>query len=115
MTQSRLESMARGTQGAELSVKEMETVGVGGCQGRGHSDDMGVTSWGSRNNMKSLDCNKEQPDSAATRIRTLTPCIGRLSPKHWGPGSRPAHVSHHDAFSSQSICFYLPREARTVY
>ena len=44
MTQSRLESMARGTQGAELSVKEMETVGVGGCQGRGHSDDMGVTS-----------------------------------------------------------------------
>lgn len=59
--------MARGTQGAELSVKEMETVGVGGCQGRGHSDDMGVTSWGSRNNLKSLDCNNEQPDSAAVQ------------------------------------------------
>ena len=36
--------MAWGTQRAELSVKEMETVGVGGCQSRGHSDDMGVTS-----------------------------------------------------------------------
>ena len=59
--------MAWGTQRVELSVKEMETVGVGGRQSRGHSDGMGVTSWGSRNNLKSLDCNKEQPDSAAVQ------------------------------------------------
>lgn len=39
---------------AELSVKETETVGVGGCQSSGHSDDMGVTSRGSRNNLKYL-------------------------------------------------------------
>lgn len=52
---------------AELSVKETEMVGVGGCQSRGHSDDMGVTSRGSRNNLKSLDCNKEQSDFAAAQ------------------------------------------------
>lgn len=48
-------------------MKETETVGVGGCQSRGHSDDMGVTSRGSRNNLESIDCNKEQPDSAAAQ------------------------------------------------
>ena len=67
--------MARGTQGAELSVKEMETVGVGGCQGRGHSDDMGVTSWGSRNNhdvrSRYYGEKKSSPATAQQGVRTL--------------------------------------------
>lgn len=47
--------------------------GRGGHRSRGHSDDMGVTSQGSRNGQRSLHCKKEQPSCAAAPRRTGLP------------------------------------------
>lgn len=52
---------------------QMGRVGEGGHRSRGHSDDMGVTSQGSRNGQRSLHCKKEQPSCAAAPRRTGLP------------------------------------------
>ena len=67
--------------GSSVQEKEMERVGVGGHQSRGHSDDVGATSRGSRSGQKSFYCNKEQPDSAAAQQRKGLPQVASPTPQ----------------------------------
>lgn len=78
-TERRVESMPHGTKAKEAGA-QMDRVGEGGRHSRGHSDDMGVTSQGSRNGQRSLHSKKEQPSYDAAPRRTGLPQVAGPHP-----------------------------------
>lgn len=71
--------MPHGTKAKEAGA-QTDRVGEGGGHSRGHSDDMGVTSQGSRNGQRSLHYKKEQPSCAAAPQRTGLPQVASPQP-----------------------------------